>query len=97
MPFPFAAFSIAEQKSLFSQSAGKFKSVCDEITISIQIRQPASIYPSRFEETVAEGKPKGQGWWLSLPACARPIATGASGNEREEPQHALGVGGLYVG
>jgi hypothetical protein len=58
MPFPFPAFSTAEQNSLLSQLVWYIDSVCGEVLTSFQIRQTASLYPIRFEETVTEGKPK---------------------------------------
>ena len=96
MPFPFPAFSTAKQKKLLFQSACELEYACGEAINSLQIRQTASFYPVRFEEPVTEGTRKEWGCWLSLLACAGPVATGEGGQGSEDPGHALGIGELYV-
>src|SRR5258706_4408450 len=96
MPFPFPAFSTAKQKGFLFQSACKLEYASGEAINSLQIGQTPSFYPNRFEEPVAEGKPTEGCRWLSLPAREGPVATGGGGQGREEAEHALGIGGLYV-
>jgi len=91
MSFPFPAFSTAEQKRFLSQSAWRLEYLCCKALNSLQIRLSASNYPSQFEEPVAEGISKEGGRWLSLPACAGPVATGEGAQRREQPE-----GGPYV-
>ena len=58
VPFQFPAFSTAKQKRLLFQSAYKLEYASGEAINSLQIGQTPSIYPSQFEEPVAEGIPK---------------------------------------